>query len=37
MREILADTNRSPMNRNGELLSRQIYRYSRDTKEFTAI
>lgn len=37
MREILADTNRSPMNRNGELLSRQIYRYSRDTKEFTVI
>lgn len=37
MREILADTNRSPMNRNGELLSRQIYRYSQEQKEFTSI
>ena len=33
MRRTLTDTNRD-LNQHGELLSRQIYQYSRDTKEF---
>ena len=36
MRRTLADTNRD-LNQHGELLSRQIYRYSRDTKELTVV
>lgn len=36
MRRNLADTNRE-FNQNGELLTRLVYRYSRDTKEFTVI
>lgn len=36
MRKSLADTNRD-LNQHGELLTRQIYRYSGDTKELTVI
>ena len=36
MRRTLTDTNRD-LNQHGELLTRQIYQYSRDTKEFTVI
>ena len=36
MRRTLADTNRD-LNQHGELLTRQIYQYSRDTKEFTVV
>lgn len=36
MRRTLTDTNRD-LNQHGELLTRQIYQYSRDTKEFTVV
>lgn len=36
MRRSLADTNRD-LNRHGELLTRQIYRYSPEQKEFTVV
>ena len=36
MRRTLADTNRD-LNRHGELLTRQIYRYNGEKKELTAV